>query len=168
VSETRIPFTFTESVEGATHQPIPEKAHEDDAAYDLTAAEEVYLDPGDRLTVDTGVRIALPEGHAGLVLPRSGLASVHGITILNSPGLIDPGYRGAVGVTLWNTGSNLAGGGRWGAGRREPYHVSIGDRIAQLLIVKLPEARLAFWPAAFDRTLGNTERGVGGFGSTGR
>jgi dUTP pyrophosphatase len=131
---------------------LPSRAHDDDAAFDLHADESVELAPGARATVATGVALALPEGSCGLVLPRSGLASRHGITVLNAPGLIDPGYRGEVKVVLLNTDP------------AEPFGVQPGDRIAQLLV-------LAPGPAALslaDGELGATGRGAGGFGSTGR
>ncbi len=131
---------------------LPSRAHEDDAAFDLHADEPVELAPGARATVATGVALALPEGSCGLVLPRSGLASRHGITVLNAPGLIDSGYRGEVKVVLLNTDP------------AEPFRVQPGDRIAQLLV-------LAAGPAALSlatEELGVTGRGAGGFGSTGR
>jgi len=130
--------------------PIPGYAHPGDAGADLVAAEAVELSPGERATIGTGVRIALPEGYAGLVVPRSGLAARHGITIVNSPGTIDAGYRGELRITLLNTDSSM------------PYSVAVGDRIAQLLIV--PVARGRFIPVD---ELPESARGESGFGSTG-
>ncbi len=129
----------------------PTRAHDDDAGYDLHAAEAVSLDPGERASVGTGIAVAVPPGCAGLVLPRSGLAARHGIALVNAPGLVDSGYRGEVRVLLLNTD------------RREPFHVGVGDRIAQLVIVRLEAAELREEP-----WLEPTHRGEGGFGSTGR
>ncbi len=131
---------------------MPARAHEDDAAFDQHADEALELGPGERAAVGTGIALALPEGSCGLVLPRSGLAARHGITVLNAPGLIDPGYRGEVKVVLLNTDP------------LEPFTVERGDRIAQLLV-------LAPGPATLTLTagqLGETVRGAAGFGSTGR
>jgi dUTP pyrophosphatase len=133
------------------HGLAPLRAHDDDAGYDLFAAEEITLAPGSRASVGTGIAIAVPEAHAGLVLPRSGLAARHGITVVNAPGLIDPGYRGELRVVLLNTDL------------REPFEISRGDRIAQLLIVATENPRLTE-VELLDETL----RGAGGFGSTGR
>jgi dUTP pyrophosphatase len=129
----------------------PKRGNEGDAGYDLHAAEEVVLAPGGRASVGTGIALAIPEGHAGLVLPRSGLALRHGIALVNAPGLIDAGYRGEVRVLLLNTD------------REESFAVSVGDRIAQLVIVRheAPELVEAEQLAA-------SVRGEGGFGSTGR
>ncbi len=132
---------------GAT---IPRYAHAGDAGADLVASEAAELAPGERVTVGTGVSIALPDGYAAFVVPRSGLAAHHGITIVNSPGTVDAGYRGEIRVTLLNTDA------------REAYRVSPGDRIAQLVV--LPIARARFIPV--DRLPGS-ERGDSGFGSTG-
>lgn len=129
---------------------VPEYAHPGDAGADLAAAEAVELAPGQRATVGTGVAIALPDGYVGLVVPRSGLAARHGITIVNSPGTIDAGYRGEIRVTLLNTDGESS------------YTVSVGDRIAQLLV--LPVSRARFVPV---EKLPGTARGEGGFGSTG-
>lgn len=164
MSET-IPFTYAED---ATVLNVPDKAHPDDAAYDLCAAEGVSIAPGERKLVATGLRLAIPEGHAGLVLPRSGLAANHGITILNAPGLIDPGYRGEIFVPLVNLNFDF----RWDASMAvcsigKPYTVEKGDRIAQLLIVKTADARLVYTdPDYFN--IQATTRGEGGFGSSGR
>ncbi|MEJ7714718.1 MAG: dUTP diphosphatase [Thermoleophilaceae bacterium] len=134
----------------AQHAIAPARSHEDDAGYDLFAAEGAVLAPGERADVGTGIALAIPPGHAGLVLPRSGLARRHGITLVNTPGLIDAGYRGEVRVLLLNTD------------REEAFEVKPGERIAQLVVVRheapeLLEAEL----------LDETVRGVGGFGSTG-
>jgi dUTP pyrophosphatase len=102
----------------------PARAHDTDAGYDLHAAEPAMISPGARVSVGTGLAVAIPEGHAGLVLPRSGLALRHGITLVNAPGLIDSGYRGEVRVLLINTDLVV------------PFEVSVGDRIAQLVIVR--------------------------------
>lgn len=129
----------------------PARAHDGDAGYDLHAAETAVIAPGDRASVGTGIALALPEGHAALVVPRSGLAARHGVALVNAPGLIDPGYRGEVRVLLLNTD------------RREPFRVEPGDRIAQLLVVPVEGPELEETDA-----LDETARGAGGFGSTGR
>jgi dUTP pyrophosphatase len=129
----------------------PARAHDGDAGYDLHAAEPATLGPGERASVGTGIAVAIPDGHAGLVLPRSGLAARHGISVVNAPGLIDAGYRGEVRVLLLNTD------------RERPFEVTAGDRIAQLLLVRVEGPRLE------EATeLDETGRGRGGFGSTGR
>src|SRR3954464_4554415 len=102
----------------------PGRAHDGDAGYDLHAAEPTSLAPGERASVGTGIAVAIPDGYAGLVLPRSGLATRHGIALVNAPGLIDSGYRGEVRVLLLNTD------------RSESFEVAEGDRIAQLLLVR--------------------------------
>lgn len=129
--------------------PAPARAHDDDAGLDLHARHSARLAPGDHITIDTGIAVAIPSGHAGLVLPRSGLASRYGIGIVNAPGLIDPGYRGEIRVVLVNHG-------------RGPFRVSRGDRIAQLVVVPAP-------PVEVRRvtTLPDSERGARGFGSSG-
>jgi dUTP pyrophosphatase len=132
------------------HARAPERAHEHDAGYDLRAAEAVRLDPGHRTSVGTGIAVAIPEGHAGLVLPRSGLAARHGITLPNAPGLVDAGYRGEVRVLLLNTDAN------------ESFEIVAGDRVAQLVIVRVEE--LAFEEVT---ELDETARAAGGFGSSG-
>ena len=130
----------------------PERAHDGDAGYDLHAAEAVVVEPaGGRASVGTGVAIELPDGHAGLVLPRSGLAARHGIALVNAPGLIDAGYRGEVRVLLLNTDP------------AESFAVEVGDRIAQLVIVRHEAPELEETPQ-----LEGSARGAGGFGSTGR
>lgn len=130
---------------------LPRQAHEGDAAFDLCADEDVVLEPGRRAVVGTGIALALPAGTGGLVLPRSGLAAKHGVTVVNAPGLIDPGYRGEVKVVLLNTDLEA------------PFAVEQGHRIAQLLVFELAGAALV--AAA---TLDETARGTGGFGSSGR
>ena len=121
-----------------------------DAGADLVAAESVRLEPGARALVGTGVRIALPEGYAAFVVPRSGLAAKHGISIVNSPGTVDAGYRGEIKVALLNTDTEHA------------YDVAVGDRIAQLIV--MPVSRARFIPVD---VLPESLRGEGGFGSTG-
>ena len=128
----------------------PARAHELDAGYDLHAAEPARLEPGDRASVGTGIAVAIPDGHAGLVLPRSGLAARRGVALVNAPGLIDPGYRGELRVLLLNTD------------RAEPFTIAVGDRIAQLVVVPLAQHELV------EATrLDATARGDAGFGSTG-
>ena len=131
---------------------MPTYARPGDAGADLMASRDVVLAArGGRALVPTGVVVAIPEGHAGLVLPRSGLALRHGVTCLNTPGLIDSGYRDELAVLLVNTDPEV------------PYRVRRGDRIAQLVIQRVASARFV----EVD-TLGTSERGLGGFGSTGR
>ncbi len=129
----------------------PSRAHPGDAGYDLCSAERASIAPGERASVGTGVAVAIPEGHAGLVLPRSGLAARHGIALVNAPGLIDAGYRGELRVLLLNTDRETA------------FEVAPGDRIAQLVIVRHEAPELVEAD-----TLDETVRGDGGFGSTGR
>lgn len=129
---------------------IPAYAHPGDAGADLISAEAVRLEPGERALIGTGVRIALPEGYAAFVVPRSGLAAKHGITVVNAPGTVDAGYRGEIKVTLLNTDA------------REPYEIAPGDRIAQLIV--MPVARAVFRAV---EALPESVRGEGGFGSTG-
>ncbi|HKP88798.1 MAG TPA: dUTP diphosphatase [Thermoleophilaceae bacterium] len=133
------------------HATPPARAHPGDAGYDLFAAEVAVLEPGRRASVGTGIAVAIPDGCAGLVLPRSGLAARHGLTVTNAPGLIDSGYRGEVRVLLQNTDPDL------------PFDVAVGDRIAQLLVVRFEAPPLEEADA-----LDDTPRGQGGFGSTGR
>jgi dUTP pyrophosphatase len=130
--------------------PIPAYAHPGDAGADLVSAESLRLEPGQRATVGTGVSIALPDGYAAFVLPRSGLAARHGITIVNAPGTVDAGYRGEIRVTLLNTDADA------------PYDVAVGDRIAQVVV--MPVSRVRFVPV---EKLPGSHRGSGGFGSTG-
>ena len=131
--------------------PLPKYAQVGDAGCDLIAAEEIVLPPGGgRALVPTGIAIALPEGYAGFVQPRSGLANKHGVTCLNSPGLIDSGYRGELKVLLINTDP------------LNSFEVKRGERIAQLVIQKVEQANFIEMD-----DLSQTERGDGGFGSTG-
>lgn len=129
---------------------LPERAYEHDAAFDLFSVEDAIVAPQHRQVVGTGIALGLPPGLAALTLPRSGLAAEHGITIVNTPGLIDPGYRGEVRIILLNTD------------RHHPFHVTVGDRIAQLLILGLTEVSL-FETVRLD----DTRRGERGFGSSG-
>lgn len=140
----KIPVTRKE-----LRHPLPGFAHPGDAGADLTASESVTLEPGGRALVPTGLAIAIPEGYAGFVLPRSGLAIRHGVTVINAPGLIDSGYRGELRVGLVNLGTSA-------------FTIESGDRIAQLVImaVQTPEF------VEVDE-LDETSRGSGGFGSTG-
>jgi len=129
----------------------PQRAHADDAGYDLRASEPARLEPGAWAAIGTGIAVAIPEGFAGLVLPRSGLALRHGISVVNAPGLIDAGYRGEVRVLLLNNDAAT------------PFEVAVQDRIAQLVIVRheapvLVEAE----------ELEETARATSGLGSTGR
>ena len=128
---------------------VPARAYAGDAGLDLAACDRVELAPGARALVPTGLAVAIPEGHAGFVQPRSGLASRHGITIVNTPGLVDSGYRGELKVVLLNTDAE------------EPFTVEPGMRIAQLVVVPLPEVELV----EVDE-LPASERGVRGFGSS--
>ena len=141
-------LTFTRLSEDARE---PSRAHEGDAGYDLYAVEAATIAPGERASVGTGIALAIPEGWAGLVLPRSGLAARHGITLPNAPGLIDAGYRGEVRVLLLNADS------------RETFHVAPGDRIAQLVLMRHESPELIEV-----ESLEETVRGTGGFGSSGR
>lgn len=141
---------MTDLVEVLLTGPEPRYAHPGDAGADLTSTDDVTLAPGERATVGTGVAIALPDGYVAFVVPRSGLAARHGITIVNSPGTVDAGYRGELRVTLLNTDGS------------ESYRISAGDRIAQLIV--LPVSRARFIEV---QRLPGSERGEGGFGSTG-
>ena len=129
---------------------LPEVQHPGDAGLDLRAAMGVTVKPGERAMVPTGVAVAIPDGHAGLVLPRSGLASKRGLTLANAPGLIDAGYRGEVICVVINLDPH------------EPVEITPGDRVAQLVVVEVPEVR----PRFVDE-LPRSARGEGGFGSTG-
>jgi dUTP pyrophosphatase len=128
---------------------IPERAYAGDAGLDLAACEQVELAPGARAVVGTGLAVAVPEGYAGFVQPRSGLAARHGITIVNTPGLVDSGYRGELRVVLLNTDSS------------EAFVVEPGMRIAQLVVVPIPE-----FEVLEVEELPDSERGVRGFGSS--
>jgi dUTP pyrophosphatase len=130
---------------------LPTRAHEGDAGLDLHSAQAAHIGPGERWQLSTGLAVEIPEGHAGFVLPRSGLALRYGISLVNAPGLIDSGYRGEIGVLLQNNDP------------AEIFRVEPGDRIAQLVV--LPIATLE--PVVVDQ-LGETARGAGGFGSSGR
>ena len=129
---------------------LPTRAYPGDAGLDLYALEERVLAPGERASIGTGIGLEIPEDQAGLVLPRSGLAARHGIALVNAPGLIDSGYRGEVRVLLLNTD------------RTAPFAVSHGDRIAQLVLVKVEAPEVVEVP-----DLALSERGAGGFGSSG-
>ena len=128
---------------------VPVRAYDGDAGLDLAACERVELGPGERALVGTGLAVAIPEGHAGFVQPRSGLAAKNGLTIVNTPGLVDSGYRGELKVILLNTDE------------REPFVVEPGMRIAQLVVLELPDVD----PVEVDE-LPASERGVRGFGSS--
>jgi dUTP pyrophosphatase len=131
--------------------PVPRYQHEGDAGLDLPSRVDFVLEPGERATVPTGIAVAIPRGYAGFVLIRSGLASRHGISCVNSPGLIDSGYRGEIAVVMLNTD------------KRNSFTIKRGDRIAQLVIQKVEEATLTCV-----EELDETSRGAGGFGSTGK
>ncbi|MDH6422535.1 dUTP diphosphatase [Aurantimicrobium minutum] len=131
-------------------QNIPSYSHPGDAGADLSSSESLTLAPGERATVGTGVSIALPAGFVAFVVPRSGLAAKHGITVVNSPGTVDAGYRGEIKVTLLNTDSSV------------PFDIAVGDRIAQIIVMPVTQAR--FIPV---EKLPLSERGESGFGSTG-
>ncbi|HXE92744.1 MAG TPA: dUTP diphosphatase [Gaiellaceae bacterium] len=128
---------------------VPQRAYTGDAGLDLASSERVELGPGERALVGTGLAVAIPVGYAGFVQPRSGLAARHGLTIVNSPGLVDSGYRGELRVVLLNTD------------RTEPFVVEPGMRIAQLVVLPIPELELV----EVDE-LPSSERGVRGFGSS--
>ena len=130
---------------------LPARAYAGDAGFDLAACERVELAPGERAAVPTGLAVAIPEGYAGFVQPRSGLAARNGLTIVNTPGLVDSGYRGELQVILLNTD------------RERPFVVEPGMRIAQLVVLPVPEVRVREV-----EELPATERGAGGYGSSGR
>ncbi len=129
---------------------LPRHAYEGDAGLDLAACEEVTLAPGERAVVATGLAVAIPDGYAGFVQPRSGLAARHGVTIVNAPGLVDAGYRGELKVVLLNTDT------------REPFTVEPGMRIAQLVVLPVPPVELV----EVEELPASAERGVHGFGSS--
>jgi dUTP pyrophosphatase len=133
-----------------TSGEVPKYAQPGDAGADLRSSQAIVIQPGERATVPTGMAIALPAGYVGLVHSRSGLAAKNGIMVLNSPGTIDAGYRGEIKVTLLNTDKS------------EPFEIKVGDRIAQLLVQQVEQAR--FIEVEF---LPDSNRGDGGFGSTG-
>jgi dUTP pyrophosphatase len=128
---------------------LPTRAYSGDAGLDLSACERVVLGPGERALVPTGLAVAIPEGYAGYVQPRSGLASKHGISIVNTPGLVDSGYRGELLINLLNTDPH------------EPFTVEPGMRIAQLVVLEIPQVALVEV-----EELPESERGVRGFGSS--
>lgn len=130
--------------------PVPHYAHPGDAGADLVTRVDATIAPGERVTVPTGIAIALPEGYAAFVHPRSGLAAKHGLTIVNAPGTVDAGYRGEIAVTLLNTDA------------REPVVLHRGDRVAQLVIQRVERARFVEADV-----LPDSVRGAGGFGSSG-
>lgn len=130
--------------------PLPAYAHPGDAGADLVTTVDVELAPGERVVVPTGVSIALPDGYAAFVHPRSGLAAKHGLTVVNAPGTVDAGYRGEIRVTLLNTDA------------REPVVLHRGDRVAQLVVQKVERARFVR-----AERLPGSHRGEGGFGSSG-
>jgi dUTP diphosphatase len=130
---------------------LPTRAHPGDAGLDLYACEAAHIGPGERWSIGTGVAVEIPDGHAGLVLPRSGLARKHGIALVNAPGLIDAGYRGELRVLLLNTDP------------AETFRVEAGDRIAQLVLTPIALAE----PVEAE-ALADSARGEGGFGSSGR
>jgi len=130
---------------------LPARAYPGDAGLDLVACERHELGPGERALVGTGIAVAIPNGHTGLVTPRSGLAAEHGITIVNTPGIVDSGYRGELRVILHNTDGQVT------------FVVEPGMRIAQLVLVAVPEVELC----EVDQ-LPDSERGTGGFGSSGQ
>jgi dUTP pyrophosphatase len=129
---------------------LPTRAHPGDAGLDLYAVEPAVLAPGERASIPTGIAVEIPPGHAGLVLPRSGLAARHGISVVNAPGLIDADYRGEVRVLLLNTD------------REQAFELAAGDRIAQLVVVAVAIAEVDEVASLTD-----TVRGAGGFGSSG-
>ena len=145
-----MPFTVKICMEKGAEDLFPAKAHPGDAAWDLRSRVDMELPVGRSVAVPTGVRMELPENFEAQVRPRSGLAVKYDLMLTNSPGTIDAGYRGEVAVIMYNGG-------------REPFPIRRGDRIAQMVIAKLPEVTLV--PAA---ELADSDRGEGGFGSTGR
>lgn len=147
LTSTSLPVALTRLDPGV---PVPGYAHPGDAGVDLVTTVDVTLAPGERRTVPTGLAIALPEGYAGFVHPRSGLAARHGLTVVNAPGTVDAGYRGEIAVTLLNTDSAAA------------VELRRGDRIAQLVVQRVEHVQFV----EVDR-LPDSVRGAGGFGSTG-
>jgi dUTP diphosphatase len=130
---------------------LPERAHPGDAGFDLRSTVDHVLAPGERAVVPTGIAVAIPAGYAGLVQPRSGLAARHGVGIVNTPGLIDSGYRGEIKVILINLD------------QKELFEIHRGDKIAQIVFYPVPESTLREV-----EELPHSERGTGGFGSSGR
>ncbi|MFA7231799.1 MAG: dUTP diphosphatase [Victivallaceae bacterium] len=145
-TKVTVKFTMAEGCEDL----CPQKAHHDDAAFDLKSRVEIDLVPGRSLLVQTGLFIELPVGFEAQVRPRSGLALKHDLTLTNSPGTIDAGYRGEVGIIMYNHG-------------RETFHIKRGERVAQMVICELPEVDFVKV-----EQLADSGRGAGGFGSTGR
>jgi dUTP pyrophosphatase len=143
-----VELPVTKLKEGAL---LPSRAHEGDAGLDLHACEAAHIGPGERWSVGTGLGVEIPDRHAGLVLPRSGLARDHGISLVNSPGLIDSGYRGELRVLLLNNDP------------ADTFRIEAGDRIAQLLLVPIALAE-----PIETASLAESARGEGGFGSSGR
>lgn len=141
-----VKFTMAEGCEDL----IPAKAHPDDAAFDLRSRVDLILEPGKAAIVPTGLYLELPVGYEAQVRPRSGLAAKHYITVLNSPGTVDAGYRGEVGSILFNAGETA-------------FEIHRGDRISQMVIATLPDVKMTL----VDK-LSDTQRGAGGFGSTGK
>lgn len=141
-----VKFTMAEGCEDL----IPAKAHPDDAAFDLRSRVDLILEPGKAAIVPTGLYLELPVGYEAQVRPRSGLAAKHYITVLNSPGTVDAGYRGEVGSILFNAGETA-------------FEIHRGDRISQMVIAALPDVKMTL----VDK-LSDTQRGAGGFGSTGK
>jgi dUTP pyrophosphatase len=131
--------------------PLPRYQHDGDAGLDLPSRVDFVLEPGERAMIPTGIAVAIPPGYAGFVLPRSGLASRHGIALVNSPGLVDSGYRGEMAIMMINTD------------KRKAFHIKRGDRIAQLVIQKVENVTIVKV-----EELDDTSRGAGGFGSTGK
>ena len=130
--------------------PMPRYQHQGDAGLDLPSRIDLVIEPGERAMIPTGIAVAIPPGYAGFVLPRSGLASRHGIALVNSPGLVDSGYRGEIAIVMINTD------------KREAFHIKRGDRIAQLVIQRVEDVSIIRV-----NELDETSRGAGGFGSTG-
>jgi dUTP pyrophosphatase len=130
--------------------PMPCYQHEGDAGLDLPSRIDYVLGPGERAVVPTGIALAIPKGYAGFVVPRSGHASRHGISVVNTPGLVDAGYRGELKIIMINTD------------KHQPFHIKRGDRIAQIVIQRVEQVNLV---AVTE--LDDTSRGSGGFGSTG-
>ena len=131
--------------------PMPRYQNDGDAGLDLPSRVDYVIEPGERAKIPTGIAVAIPRGYAGFVLPRSGLAARHGISLVNSPGLVDSGYRGEMAIIMINTD------------KHEAFHIKRGDRIAQLVIQRVEEVQLIRRDE-----LDYTSRGEGGFGSTGR
>lgn len=143
----KVPFRYV-----SEEARVPTRAHAGDAGYDLRSVENLSLPPGERALVRTGISVAIPDGYAGLVLPRSGLAVKHGVSLVNTPGLIDSGYRGEIQIPLINHD------------RHETFEVEVGMRISQLVFVRAAEA---IFTEVDSLGSGTDGRGGGGFGSSG-